>query len=64
MAEVKTDLIKLIEGETYTAEAEDYLIKDDHTLSDIIRFCIEQSDLEEVKYLIGMWGEQNDANTN
>ncbi len=56
MTEVKTSLFKLSEGETYTAEAEDYLITDNHTLSDIIRFCIEQSSPEEVKCLIEEMG--------
>lgn len=37
-------------------EKEDYLITDNHTLSDIIRFCIEQSSPEEVKCLIEEMG--------
>ena len=48
MSEIKTDLIKLEEGQAYVAKVDDYVITDEHTLADIIRFMIAQADIDEV----------------
>jgi pyoverdine/dityrosine biosynthesis protein Dit1 len=54
MSEIKKPLIKLVEGSVYTAGAEDYVITDDHTISDIIRFIYAEcgNDISELKYLV------------
>jgi len=40
MSEIKKKLIKLREGEVYTASGEDYVITEGHTISDIIRYLV------------------------
>jgi DNA-directed RNA polymerase subunit L len=52
MPETKTPLIKISENQKYKAEGETYIITEDHSLADVVRWCIEQSDKEEVKYLV------------
>lgn len=57
MSEIKTDLIKLTEGKQYVAGPDQYLITENHTLSDIIRFLIDQSgedSWQEIHFLIDM----------
>jgi hypothetical protein len=52
MGEVKTDIIKLTEGEPHVASADDYLITENHTISDILRWLVndvcggDKSDIE------------------
>lgn len=50
--EIKKELIKLEEGDPYVAGPDEYVITEDHTISDILRFCISQTDKEEVTYLL------------
>ncbi len=45
MAEIKKSLIKLKEGEKYTATGEDYVITEDHTINDILRYLISCEDI-------------------
>lgn len=54
MSELKRDLTKLEEGKTHTAGADQYLITEDNSISDVLRFCVEQSgnDKSEVQYLL------------
>ena len=47
MSEIKKDLIKLSENDTYKATGNDYVITEDHTHADILRFII--SDLGSAK---------------
>ena len=42
MPEIKRELIKLSEGEIYTAGEEDYIITVDHTLMDVLRWTVAQ----------------------
>lgn len=52
MSEIKTPLIELEEGQIYKAKKNDFVITDDHTFSDIIRFLISQGcDKEEAMML-------------
>lgn len=50
--EIKTELIKLEEGSYWVEGEENYLITEEHTLTDIIRFAISQSSYDEIKYLV------------
>lgn len=52
MGEIKKDLIKLEEGRPYIAGAYDFVITEHHTLSDIVRFCVKQGDIETIKFLV------------
>ena len=54
MAEICTELIMLQEGVTYTPETVEYVITENHTLSDILRFVMKQGsmDKQELKHLI------------
>lgn len=61
MSEIERPLIKLEEGSSYESEDDDfkadaasYVITDDHTLNDILRFLISESDKEEIETLLGM----------
>lgn len=62
MTEIKSNLIKLTEGRNYQAIAGDYLIIDRHTISDIIRFCVEKGDLEDVKFIVDKMVEKAKTN--
>ena len=51
--EVKTDLIKLVDGQSYLSEdGNSYVISDDHTLSDIVRWLLTQASKSEIISLI------------
>lgn len=52
MAEIKTPIIKLKEGQLYIAGSEDYLITEYHTVADIMRFVVSLSDIDDIQYLI------------
>ena len=52
MGEIKKDLIHLSQGEMYKAGMDDYIITEDHTVSDIVRACIKWTSKEEVIYLV------------
>ena len=54
MSEIKKPLIKLLDGSTYIAMDGDYVITEDHSVNDIIRFIYEQmgTDISELKYLV------------
>ena len=52
MSEIKTEIIKLQEGIPYIPKADEYLITEIHTCADILRFLVDQSGYEDVKYLI------------
>lgn len=43
MSEIKTKVIQLEEGKQYTAGCDEYLISENHNLSDILRFVISQA---------------------
>ena len=40
IGEIKKKLIKLKEGDNYKATGEDYVITEDHTINDILRYLI------------------------
>ena len=49
MPEIKKELLKLVDGSTYSvgtsirrAVGDEYVITEDHTLADIFRFLVEQ----------------------
>jgi len=48
MSEIKTAVIKMNHGGTYIAREGDYMITDKHTLADIMRFMVDQADIDEV----------------
>ncbi len=56
--EIKKDLIKLREGGTYIAGSDDYLITEDMSLNDVIRWMVAQSDIVEIKCLIDMFEDK------
>ena len=43
MSEIKTEIVKLQEGKQYTAGCDEFLITENHNLSDILRFVIAQA---------------------
>lgn len=55
MGEIKKDLVKLPEGKPYIAGPDDYVIKDEHTLSDILRHLVGQAGPdghEDIQFLL------------
>lgn len=54
MAEIIRRLAALEEGEQYTPKADEHVITEDHSISDVLRFLIEdcKMDKEELIYLI------------
>lgn len=55
MAEIKLPIKKLVEGKSYTAGIEDYLITEEHTISDILRFVVDDccgGDTSEVQTIL------------
>lgn len=50
--EIKTDLIKLEEGQQYTAEWGDCVITEEHTICDVLRYLVGclNGDREELIY--------------
>jgi len=61
MSEIKKELFKVPPGIKYfasgkerVADGETFVITKDHTLSDILRFCIQQSggDIDEIKTIL------------
>lgn len=55
MSEVKTEVNQLQEGIVYTPGPDEYLVTPNHTLSDLLRFCIDQAGSDgksEVQYLL------------
>lgn len=52
MPELKLELIRLIEGQPYTPGPDEYVVTENHTLHDIIRFCIQQGDIQDVLELV------------
>lgn len=53
MPEVRTPLPRLEEGSAYVAGPEEYLIQEHHTLADVLRWVIAQSDIDEAEALLG-----------
>lgn len=55
MAEIKTPLKRLNAGENYTAGDDGaFIIEDHHTLSDIIRHLVSESDLAEIQTIAAL----------
>ena len=52
MSEIKTKLFKLNEGQSYIAGREDYVITEQHTLTDILRHLVMEGGKEELVYLL------------
>lgn len=52
MAEIKTDLIMLRAGEVYIAGEDDYVITENHTHCDILRFIVADIGVEDVRCLL------------
>jgi len=54
MAEICTELVILQEGVAYTPATVEYVITENHTLSDILRFVMKHGsmDKQELKHLI------------
>jgi len=55
VGEIKKDLIKLDEGKPYIAGADEYVITEAHTLSDILRFligCTGEDGHDDIQYLL------------
>ena len=60
MSEVLTPLLELPSGGSFTNDTDDvaYIITEDHTISDILRYLLTQTDAEEIEYLLlGMTGK-------
>jgi hypothetical protein len=48
MVDIKTELIQLGEGESYTSkDGNSYVINDKHTIADICRWCLTQASASE-----------------
>jgi hypothetical protein len=55
MAEIRFPVTQLIEGDTYIAGPEEYLITERHTICDVLRFLIDKSGgVDELKFLIDL----------
>jgi len=52
MAEIKTELLKLGAGDSYTAGDDCYIITTDHTIADIVRYAISCADITEVEFIL------------
>jgi hypothetical protein len=52
MAEIKTPLIRLTEGEPYIAGPDEVVITEAHSIADIVRYAVECSSVDEVRYLV------------
>ncbi|MEE9459642.1 MAG: hypothetical protein V3V84_07765 [Candidatus Bathyarchaeia archaeon] len=52
MSEIKRKLLKLDEGKSHTSQVEEYVITEDHSLCDVLRFVIDEIGVEESKYLL------------
>ena len=52
MPELKLELVRLIEGEFYLPGPDEYVITEDNTMHDILRFCIKQGDIQDVLELV------------
>lgn len=58
MSEIINKLIRLDDGECHKSNGEEYVITEDHSLNDVLRFVVEQLGVEteecrqEVIYLI------------
>lgn len=54
MSEIKYDLIKLESGNKHVSEGEEYVITENHSINDVLRFCVEQlqGDKDEILYLL------------
>ena len=53
MAEIKTDLVKLEVGRPYNPETSDeYVITEDHTIADIVRFLIKIGGADDIQYYL------------
>ena len=54
MGEIIRPLKHLDEGEPYTPKADEHVITEDHSISDVLRFVVEQlqGDTSEAIYLI------------
>lgn len=53
--EIKTKIEQLEEGKTYTAGYEDYLITENHSLSDIMRWLVNEiacGDIDELEFIL------------
>lgn len=59
MAEIKTPVVKATEGERHTFGPDEYLITENHTLSDILRFLLEQCGDDPSEILHMLEWEQN-----
>ena len=51
-------LTALTEGVPYIPGSDEVVITDDHSLDDVLRFCVEQVDLEEVETLVRMMRDE------
>ena len=52
MPEIKVPLSKLAEGVPYVPEAECYVITEENSLADILRFCYDQVGFADVMCLV------------
>ena len=53
MSEIKKPVTKLMEGKIYMAAADDYLITEQHTIADIVRYLVDIcGGTEEIEYLL------------
>jgi len=54
-----SDLLTLHSGDNYYANDECYVITEDHSISDVVRWLISQCDAEEVKMLVDCESKSN-----
>jgi len=53
VSEIKRPVTKLVEGKMYIAGADDWLITEQHTIADIVRYLIDVAGgTEEIEYLL------------
>jgi len=61
MPEIKKDLVKLTEGEPYIPGPNEFVITDDHTISDVVRYAISCSGREEVETILAMMSDNRNT---
>lgn len=52
MPEIIKDLVRLYKGDEHKATGEEYVIKEDHSIFDILRYLLTQCDTTELKFFV------------
>lgn len=54
MSEIEASLIKLENGDNYTASGDEYVITENHSISDVLRHLIVEAggNVDDIKYIL------------